>query len=305
MGHVRNYAIGDALARFMWMRGHNVLHPMGWDAFGLPAENAALKNNTPPAQWTLANIAAMRQQMRRMGLSYDWATEVTTCLPEYYRWNQWFFLKMFHAGWRIARRARSTGVPSARPCWPTSRWSMAAAGGTKTRSSSSATSPSGSCASPNTRTSCSAASTGWTVGRRRSAPCSATGSAAAKARWWTSPSASQPEKISVFTTRMDTIFGATSVQLAPEHRGGEEICRGQSASWPPDRRDAGPAEGRARGGRPRRDRKTRRQHRPIRHQSIQRRTCADLGCKLYFGRLRHRRHHERSRPRRARLRIRQ
>ena len=98
MGHVRNYAIGDALARFMWMRGYNVLHPMGWDAFGLPAENAALKNNTPPAEWTLANIAAMRRQMRRMGLSYDWATELTTCLPEYYRWNQWFFLKMFERG---------------------------------------------------------------------------------------------------------------------------------------------------------------------------------------------------------------
>src|ERR1700734_1381727 len=98
MGHVRNYAIGDALARFMWMRGYNVLHPMGWDAFGLPAENAALKNNTPPAEWTLANIAAMRRQMRRMGLSYDWATEVTTCLPDYYRWNQWFFLKMVEKG---------------------------------------------------------------------------------------------------------------------------------------------------------------------------------------------------------------
>ena len=73
MGHVRNYAIGDALARFMWMRGYNVLHPMGWDAFGLPAENAALKNNTPPREWTLKNIAQMKVQMRRMGLSYDWA----------------------------------------------------------------------------------------------------------------------------------------------------------------------------------------------------------------------------------------
>ena len=111
MGHVRNYAIGDALARHMWMRGYNVLHPMGWDAFGLPAENAALKNNTPPREWTLANIAAMKRQMQRMGYSYDWATEVTTCLPDYYRWNQWFFLRMYEKGLVYRKKSKVNWCP--------------------------------------------------------------------------------------------------------------------------------------------------------------------------------------------------
>jgi leucyl-tRNA synthetase len=111
MGHVRNYAIGDALARHMWMRGYNVLHPMGWDAFGLPAENAALKNNTPPRNWTLANIAAMRGQMKRLGLSYDWQREVTTCLPDYYRWNQCFFLKMYERGLAYRKNSKVNWCP--------------------------------------------------------------------------------------------------------------------------------------------------------------------------------------------------
>ncbi len=111
MGHVRNYSIGDALARYMWMQGYNVLHPMGWDAFGLPAENAALKNNTPPREWTLGNIAAMKRQMQRIGLSYDWQTEVTTCLPEYYRWNQWFFLRMYERGLAYRKKSKVNWCP--------------------------------------------------------------------------------------------------------------------------------------------------------------------------------------------------
>jgi leucyl-tRNA synthetase len=111
MGHVRNYAIGDALARQMWMRGYNVLHPMGWDAFGLPAENAALKNNTPPREWTLANIAAMKRQFLRLGMGFDWATEVTTCMPDYYRWNQWFFLKMYEKGLAYRKKSKVNWCP--------------------------------------------------------------------------------------------------------------------------------------------------------------------------------------------------
>jgi leucyl-tRNA synthetase len=111
MGHVRNYSIGDALARYMWMQGYNVLHPMGWDAFGLPAENAALKNNAPPRQWTLQNVAAMKRQMNRIGFSYDWRNEVTTCFPEYYRWNQWFFIRMFERGLAYRKKSKVNWCP--------------------------------------------------------------------------------------------------------------------------------------------------------------------------------------------------
>ncbi|OGR01140.1 MAG: leucine--tRNA ligase, partial [Deltaproteobacteria bacterium RIFOXYD12_FULL_50_9] len=98
MGHVRNYTIGDVIARYKRMRGFNVLHPMGWDAFGLPAENAAIKHNTPPARWTYDNIDYMKNQLKRMGFSYDWERELATCSPEYYRWEQLFFIKMFEKG---------------------------------------------------------------------------------------------------------------------------------------------------------------------------------------------------------------
>lgn len=105
MGHVRNYSIGDVVARFRTMRGYNVLHPMGFDSFGMPAENAAIKHNIPPAKWTLENIANMEDQQKRMGLSYDWDREVKTCMEDYYKWTQWFFELMYKRGLAVKKTA--------------------------------------------------------------------------------------------------------------------------------------------------------------------------------------------------------
>jgi leucyl-tRNA synthetase len=221
MGHVRNYAIGDALARYMWMNGYNVLHPMGWDSFGLPAENAAISNNTPPREWTLRNIANMKAQMKRLGFAYDWSREVTTCLPEYYRWNQWFFLKMYERGLAYRKKSRVNWCPRCATvlaneqvvngcCWrhedtlveqrDLEQWFLRI------------TDYSEELLRDLDKLE------GWPekvrimqrnwIGRSQGALVDF------KLDGSTGPAGST---ISVFTTRVDTIFGATSVQLAPEH----------------------------------------------------------------------------------------
>jgi leucyl-tRNA synthetase len=221
MGHVRNYSIGDALARYMWMNGYNVLHPMGWDSFGLPAENAAISNKTPPREWTLRNIANMKSQMKRLGFAYDWSREVTTCLPDYYRWNQWFFLKLYELGLVYRKKSKVNWCPKCATvlaneqvvdgcCWrhedtlveqrELEQWFV--------------------------RTTKYAEELlrdldkldGWPekvrimqrnwIGRSEGTLVDFKLDGAA------GPAGST---ISVFTTRVDTIFGATSVQLAPEH----------------------------------------------------------------------------------------
>ncbi len=111
MGHVRNYSIGDALARYMGMKGFNILHPIGWDAFGLPAENAAIKHQRHPSEFTFSYIDRMRGQLQRLGVSYDWRREIATCVPEYYRWNQWFFLKMYERGLAYRKQSRVNWCP--------------------------------------------------------------------------------------------------------------------------------------------------------------------------------------------------
>ncbi|HSE40833.1 MAG TPA: class I tRNA ligase family protein, partial [Acidobacteriota bacterium] len=112
MGHSRNYAIGDVMARFERRHGLNVMHPIGWDALGLPAENAAMKHGADPYEHTMQNIKAMRQQMNRLGISYDWSRELATCEPQYYRWNQWFFIQLYKKGLAYRKKGTVNWCPS-------------------------------------------------------------------------------------------------------------------------------------------------------------------------------------------------
>ena len=221
MGHVRNYSIGDALARYMWMNGCNVLHPMGWDSFGLPAENAAIQNNTPPRQWTLSNIAKMKAQMNRLGFAYDWAREVTTCLPEYYRWNQWFFVKLFERGLAYRKKSKVNWCPKCCTvlaneqvvngrCWrhedtiveqrDLEQWALRITKYADELLRDLDKLPGWPEKVRTMQRNWIGRSEGTLVDFKLDGAAGAAGST-----------------VTVFTTRVDTIFGATSLQLAPEH----------------------------------------------------------------------------------------
>ena len=225
MGHVRNYTIGDVVARYRRMQGDNVIHPMGWDAFGMPAENAAIKNSTHPARWTYENIDYMRGQLQRLGLSYDWDRELATCDPDYYRWEQLFFLKMLEKG--LAYRKMTT-VNWCQTCQTVLANEQVIAG---------------SCwrcdqeVAPRRMH-------GWFLkitayAEELLAGCDQLPGWPEKVltmqRNWIGKStgaelefqvAEREEKLTVFTTRPDTVFGATFMSVAPEHPLVAELSRG-------------------------------------------------------------------------------
>ncbi len=216
MGHVRNYAIGDVMARFLRMRGYNVLHPMGWDAFGLPAENAAIEHRTHPAKWTHENIAYMRTQLKQMGFSYDWDREITCSDPDYYRWGQWLFLKLYENG--LAYK-KSSAVNWCDVC-QTVLANEQVEGGLCWRDESPVVQKelpgwffkitayaeellSGLDQLPGWPDRVKVMQRNW-IGK----------SVGAEVRF---PLADRQEALTIFTTRQDTLFGATFMILAPEH----------------------------------------------------------------------------------------
>jgi leucyl-tRNA synthetase len=221
MGHVRNYSIGDALARFMWMSGYNVLHPMGWDAFGLPAENAAIKNQRQPREWTLGNIEAMKTQMKRLGFAYDWSKEITTCLPDYYKWNQWFFLKFYEKGLAYRRKSKVNWCPE---CATVLANEQVLANGTCWRHETTQVEQREleqwffritNYADELLRDLDQLE--GWPEKVRTMQRNWIGRSEGALVTFKLENPLPHGDSITVFTTRIDTIFGATSLQLSPEH----------------------------------------------------------------------------------------
>ncbi|MBE7541472.1 MAG: leucine--tRNA ligase [Solibacteraceae bacterium] len=230
MGHVRNYSIGDTLARYMWMNGHDVLHPMGWDAFGLPAENAAIKNKMHPGDWTISNIAHMKKQLLRLGFAYDWDREVATCDADYYRWNQWLFLRMYERGLAYRKSSLVNWCPECATvlaneqvvdgcCWrhettpveqrELDQWFFRIT-----------------AYADQLLNDMDQLEAGWPsqvltmqrnwIGRSEGAEVDFT-------------LAGTDQNIRVFTTRIDTIYGATCVILAPEHPLSKQLCTGDLA----------------------------------------------------------------------------
>ena len=310
VGHAKNYTLGDAVARIMRMLGYNVLHPMGWDAFGLPAENAAIARGVDPATWTTENILNMRRQLRLMGTSYDWTREIASCEPEYYRWNQWLFLRLYEEGLAYKREAPVNWCPHDRTvlaneqvidgrCWRCdhlverrnlSQWFLKITDyaqrllddldkldGWPDR----------------TRT----MQRNW-IGRSEGAQF-AFGVEGLDA------------KIEVFTTRADTLFGATFVAIAAEHPLLEQRLKtvvSPKKNAAADRCGSPRVLHRSieeqRPGTHELNGEARALHRRVRDQSALARTRADLGDELRARGIRHRRRDGRTRARRARFRFR-
>lgn len=232
MGHIRNYSIGDALSTFKRMNGFNVLHPMGWDAFGMPAENAAIKNNARPDKWTLDNIAAMRSKLQQMGFGYDWRREIASCLPEYYKWNQWFLLQMWKRGLLYRKNALVNWCPKCNTslaneqaeggfCWrhedtpveqrELEQWYIRVTDYANELLDDLDTLENGWPERVLTM------QRNW-IGRSRGAEVDF------------AIEGSPSRKVRVFTTRIDTIFGANAVIVAPEHELIDEVIESKTAS---------------------------------------------------------------------------
>ncbi|HTA57866.1 MAG TPA: leucine--tRNA ligase [Candidatus Baltobacteraceae bacterium] len=228
MGHMRNYTIGDVVARVKRMRGFNVLHPMGWDAFGLPAENAAIKNRTHPRTWTNNNIAEFQRTLRRFGFSYDWRREISTCEPEYYRWNQWFFLRMLERGIAYKKKSRVNWCPK---CCTVLANEQVVNGGFCWRHEDTRVEAreieqwflKTTAYSEQLLEDLKQLEGGWpdrVIAMQRNWIGKSTG---AKVWFEVAADGAQPgmavpqEKIEIFTTRIDTIYGASAIVLAPNH----------------------------------------------------------------------------------------
>ena len=228
MGHMRNYTIGDVVARVKRMRGFNVLHPMGWDAFGLPAENAAIKNRTHPRTWTNNNIAEFQRTLRRFGFSYDWRREISTCEPEYYRWNQWFFLRMLERGIAYKKKSRVNWCPK---CCTVLANEQVVNGGFCWRHEDTRVEAreieqwflKTTAYSEQLLEDLKQLEGGWpdrVIAMQRNWIGKSTG---AKVWFEVTTDGAQPgmavpqEKIEIFTTRIDTIYGASAIVLAPNH----------------------------------------------------------------------------------------